>query len=128
MSVSQSGRSFGSSTVMRKGFDSGVSDVFVKRLHGVSEAVVCHMSVFVVMFLHVRLCVRCARLQNVIVGVILSKQLCQNVPDYDALNEILLYLVFGKGKGKGKAIPLQAWTGPEGYRRLRLPDFKTVGT
>ena len=31
-------------------------------------------------------------------------------------------------KGKGKAIPLQAWTGPEGYRSLRLPDFKTIGT
>jgi hypothetical protein len=29
---------------------------------------------------------------------------------------------------KGKAIPLQAWTGPEGSRRLRLPDFKAVGT
>jgi hypothetical protein len=26
-------------------------------------------------------------------------------------------------KGKGKA-----WTGPEGSRRLRLPDFKTIGT
>jgi hypothetical protein len=30
-------------------------------------------------------------------------------------------------KGKSKAIPLQAWTGPEGSRRLRLPDFKTIG-
>jgi len=29
---------------------------------------------------------------------------------------------------KGKAIPLQAWTGPEGSRKLRLPDFKTIGT
>jgi len=29
---------------------------------------------------------------------------------------------------KGIAIPLQAWTGPEGSRRLRLPDFKTVDT
>jgi hypothetical protein len=29
---------------------------------------------------------------------------------------------------KGKAIPLQAWTGPEGSRRLRLPDFKTDST
>jgi hypothetical protein len=29
---------------------------------------------------------------------------------------------------KDKAIPLQAWTGPEGFRKLRLPDFKTVGT
>jgi len=28
---------------------------------------------------------------------------------------------------KGKAVPLQAWTGPEGSRRLRLPDFKTIG-
>jgi hypothetical protein len=27
-----------------------------------------------------------------------------------------------------KGIPLQAWTGPEGSSRLRLPDFKTVGT
>jgi len=33
-----------------------------------------------------------------------------------------------EGKGKSKAIPLQAWTGPEGSRRLRLPDFKTIGT
>jgi hypothetical protein len=31
-------------------------------------------------------------------------------------------------KKKGKAIPLQAWTGPEGSRRLRLPDFKAIGT
>jgi hypothetical protein len=31
-------------------------------------------------------------------------------------------------KGKGKAIPLQPLTGPEGSRRLRLPDFKTIGT
>jgi len=29
---------------------------------------------------------------------------------------------------KLKAIPLQAWTGPKGSRRLRLPDFKTIGT
>jgi hypothetical protein len=28
---------------------------------------------------------------------------------------------------KDKAIPLQAWTGPEGFRRLRFLDFKTVG-
>jgi hypothetical protein len=29
---------------------------------------------------------------------------------------------------KGKAIPLQALTDPEGSRRLRLSDFKTIGT
>ena len=28
-------------------------------------------------------------------------------------------------KSKGKAIPLQAWTGPQGSRKLRLPDFQT---
>jgi hypothetical protein len=33
----------------------------------------------------------------------------------------------GGGK-KGKAIPLQTWTGPEGSRRLKFPDFKTIGT
>jgi len=31
-------------------------------------------------------------------------------------------------KGEGKAIPLQAWTGPEGSKMLRLPDFRTIGT
>jgi hypothetical protein len=31
-------------------------------------------------------------------------------------------------KGKGKAIPLHAWAGPDGSRRLRLSDFKTNGT
>ena len=29
---------------------------------------------------------------------------------------------------KDRGIPLQAWTGPESSRRLRLPDFQTVGT
>jgi hypothetical protein len=26
-------------------------------------------------------------------------------------------------KGKGKAAPLEAWSGPEGSRKLRFPDF-----
>jgi len=30
------------------------------------------------------------------------------------------------GKGKGKAVPLQAWSGPEGSRELRFPDFMTT--
>jgi hypothetical protein len=29
-------------------------------------------------------------------------------------------------KGKGKAVPLQAWSGPEGSRKLRFPDFMTT--
>jgi hypothetical protein len=32
-------------------------------------------------------------------------------------------------KGKGKAIPAQAWTNPEGSRRLRFAEFlKKIGT
>jgi len=27
---------------------------------------------------------------------------------------------------KGKAVPLQAWSGPEGSRDLRFPDFVTT--
>jgi hypothetical protein len=37
-------------------------------------------------------------------------------------------LILKPSKGKGKAIPLQAWTGLEGSRRFRLPDFMTIGT
>ena len=29
-------------------------------------------------------------------------------------------------KKKGKAAPLQAWSGPEGSRKLRFPDFVTT--
>jgi hypothetical protein len=44
------------------------------------------------------------------------------------LHFLCLSIFVQLGKGKGKAIPLQAWTSPEGYRRLRLPDFNTIGT
>jgi len=27
---------------------------------------------------------------------------------------------------KGKAVPLQVWSGPEGSRNLRFPDFMTM--
>jgi hypothetical protein len=33
----------------------------------------------------------------------------------------LQYVIFSKSRGK--AISIQAWTSPEGYRRLRLPEF-----
>ena len=29
-------------------------------------------------------------------------------------------------KGEGKSVPLQAWSGPEGSRKLRFPDFATT--
>jgi hypothetical protein len=39
--------------------------------------------------------------------------------------QIVCQLIYIK---KSKPIPLQAWTGPEGSRRLKLPDFTTIGT
>ena len=27
---------------------------------------------------------------------------------------------------KGKSVPLQAWSGPEGYRKLSFPDYMTA--
>ena len=41
-------------------------------------------------------------------------------------NCLLQYSIFNKSKGR--AVSLQPWTGPEGSRRVRLPDFKTTGT
>jgi len=29
-------------------------------------------------------------------------------------------------QGKGKAVPLQAWSGAEGSKKLRFPDFMTT--
>jgi hypothetical protein len=48
-----------------------------------------------------------------------------NIKYSNSFEATTLYTV---SKGKGKAIPLQAWTGPGGSRRMRLPDFKTIGT
>jgi len=36
------------------------------------------------------------------------------------------FLIWVSVKGKGKAVPLQAWIGPEGSRKLRFPDFMTT--
>jgi len=32
-------------------------------------------------------------------------------------------LLLSNIKRKGKAVPLQSWSGPEGSRKLRFPDF-----
>jgi hypothetical protein len=56
-------------------------------------------------------------------------------PDFNVMETFLIYAKRSRSvsltnmvKVKGKAIPLQALAGPEGSRRLRLPDFKTIGT
>jgi len=38
----------------------------------------------------------------------------------------ITYFYKGRNKVKGKAVPLQAWSGPEGSRKLGFPDFITT--
>jgi len=42
------------------------------------------------------------------------------------LNEGCLEVNCGNEGCKDKAVPLQAWSGPEGSRKLRFPDFMTA--
>jgi len=45
-------------------------------------------------------------------------------------NKLLITLAFKlqllTRRGEGKAVPLQAWTGPECSRMLKFPDFVTT--
>jgi len=49
-------------------------------------------------------------------SVILSFRFFHQNPVYPRTNS----------KSKGKAVPLQAWSGPEGSRKLRFPDYLTT--
>ena len=49
-------------------------------------------------------------------------------PDRSTVIVQVFLLKFTDRSVANKAIPLQAWRGPEGSRRLRLPDFKTIST
>ena len=42
------------------------------------------------------------------------------------LDFFYVFLTVHHSIGKGKAVPLQAWSGPEGSRKLRCPDFMTT--
>jgi len=57
-------------------------------------------------------------------------QACNGIAycDHYGNSDIVVQPLRETGKLKGKAIPLQACRGPEDSRRLRLPDFKTIGT
>jgi hypothetical protein len=53
--------------------------------------------------------------------------LCTTLPKSEVSYDSYFFNI-ESSKVKGKAIPLQALTGSEGSRRLRLPDCKTFGT
>ena len=46
-------------------------------------------------------------------------------PDIHGNRLDLRYYKLTNSIGKGKAVPLQAWSGPEGSSKLRFPDFMT---
>jgi len=52
----------------------------------------------------------------------------RHLPDDGRSGQLKHIVVYNEHVVKGKAIPLQTWTDPEGSRRLRLPDFKIIGT
>jgi len=60
---------------------------------------------------------------------------CNDCPSACLISEItvlLLYVTIGlaveslQKQVKGKAVLLQVWTGPEGFMKLRFPDFVTT--
>jgi hypothetical protein len=54
---------------------------------------------------------------------------CDFVSYFNTLNAMLnpkCHVLALLGKSKGKAVPLQAWAGPDGSRKLRFPDFMTT--
>jgi len=60
-------------------------------------------------------------------------KLCQHQQMHNCLYCVYLNFLwrlkhtnFVESKSEGKAVPLQAWSGPEGSRRLRFPDFMTA--
>jgi len=69
------------------------------------------------------------RLKNTIIDKMLTyaSEACQQI-NRDRKKISIFEMRVHSGIGKGKALLLQAWRGPEGSRRLRLPDFKTIGT
>jgi len=46
--------------------------------------------------------------------------------DVQNICRVFDFLHFTESKGKVKSVPLQAWRGPEGSRRLRFPDYMTT--
>jgi hypothetical protein len=47
---------------------------------------------------------------------------------YTRHKTFLAFQYISRGKGKDKTFTLEAWTGPEGSRELRLINFKTIDT
>ena len=60
--------------------------------------------------------------------IFLSISVCSLTGKYQSFGKTAVFMFRVEDKGTVKAIPLQAWTGPEGFRRFRLTDLKIIGT
>jgi hypothetical protein len=55
------------------------------------------------------------------VDILISNYICNF-----QLSDVAISLMVQSNESWQKAVPLQAWSGPEGSRKLRFPDFKTT--
>jgi hypothetical protein len=62
------------------------------------------------------------------VQVLVGDRICAVISTFLILSKAKEFVVSGRLAKISKAFPLQVRAGPEGSRRLKLPDFKTVGT
>ena len=60
-----------------------------------------------------------SEIRSFILSVLLTVRMEQLASRWILIRDILLWV-------KGKSVPLQACSGPEGSRNLRLPDFMTT--
>ena len=75
---------------------------------------------------------------SVVISNSSQEELLLHLPDHNPVHEkensILIRILEGRGFTNSKmpcvnfvkAVPLQAWSGPEGSRKLRFPDFMTT--
>ena len=52
-----------------------------------------------------------------------GKNISYSCSENNFISHVILFFAI---KGKGKSVPLQAWGGREGSRKLRFPDFMTM--
>jgi len=65
-------------------------------------------------------------LHHILDSNIFTKTMKMSVLTSQSVIKFYRRTVMAQCKGKGKAVPLQAWSDPEGSRKLRFPNFMTM--
>jgi len=109
------------------------TSVYVQSVN-VHISVCSHQCMFTSVYVHISICSHQGMFTSVNVHISVCSHQCMFTSVYVRKHLVLkvqlqihltkvLYIFLRKGK----AIAVQAWTGPEGSRRLRLSDFMTIG-